>query len=235
VLAGLDIFVKVFQKLDAEITAQLKRKDGEQLSRGDILCEIQGDAASLLTAERVALNFLQHLCGIATLTSRFVAAVRGTGAQITDTRKTVPGLRALEKYAVRMGGGRNHRFGLFDGILIKDNHVLIAGGVRQAIECARRATPQPDLPIEVEVTNLAQLEEALEQKVEIILLDNMSVETVREAVDITAGRAKLEASGGITLQNVRSYAETGVDLISIGSLTHSAPASDISFEMTLIR
>ncbi len=235
VLAGLDIFIKVFQKLDPDLQSIVKKNDGESVTRGDVLCEIRGRAASLLTAERVALNFLQHLCGIATLTHQFVTAVKGTKAQITDTRKTVPTLRALEKYAVRMGGGRNHRFGLFDGILIKDNHIMIAGSVKKAIWSVRRGTPQPELPTEVEVTNLTQLEEAIAENAEIILLDNMTVDMVTEAVKITAGRATLEASGGMTLENIRAYAETNVDLISIGSLTHSAPASDISFEMTLVR
>jgi nicotinate-nucleotide pyrophosphorylase (carboxylating) len=233
VLAGLEVFTKVFYSLDHGIRSELKRNDGEAVHRGDVFCEVQGKAAALLTAERVALNFLQHLCGIATLTRKFVEAVKGTKAQITDTRKTVPTLRALEKYAVRMGGGRNHRFGLFDGILIKDNHIKIAGGVREAIACARRSTPQPSLPIEVEVTSLDELQQAIEERVDIILLDNMPVEMVREAVTVTAGRATLEASGGMNLQNIREYAETGVNLISIGSLTHSAPASDISFEMAI--
>ncbi len=231
VLAGLEVFLAVFTRLDPQLRYHPRKQDGEDLVRGDIICELQGGAVPLLAGERVALNFLQHLCGIATLTRRFVEAVRGTKVQILDTRKTVPTLRPLEKYAVRMGGGRNHRFGLFDGILIKDNHVRLAGGIAEAVRRARRATPQP-MPIEVEVATIDELREAIDEEANVILLDNMTVAQVREAVQITAGRAVLEASGGMSLANIADYARTGVDQISIGSLTHSAPASDISFEMT---
>lgn len=231
VLAGMEVFIAVFRRLDPDLAWEAKKGEGEAVARGEILCEIRGHATALLTAERVALNFLQHLCGIATLTKKFVDAVQGTGVVILDTRKTVPTLRPLEKYAVRMGGGKNHRFGLFDGILIKDNHIRISGGITEAIRRTRRSTPQP-MPIEVEVATLTELEEALSEEANVVLLDNMAVEQVREAVRITARRAALEASGGINLDNVRAYAETGVNMISIGSLTHSAPASDISFEMT---
>ncbi|MEW6368501.1 MAG: carboxylating nicotinate-nucleotide diphosphorylase [Acidobacteriota bacterium] len=233
VLAGLDIFLRIFKRLDPQLQVHSAKSDGQTVSRGDVLCEIEGRAAALLTGERVALNFLQHLCGIATTTSMFVAAVRGTAAQVTDTRKTVPTLRPIDKYAVRMGGGRNHRFGLFDGILIKDNHIRIAGGIREAITRTRRSTPQP-MPIEIEVATLGELQEGLAEGAELILLDNMTVDQVREAVRINAGRATLEASGGVTLENVRDYALTGVNRISVGALTHSAPAADISFEMALV-
>lgn len=230
VLAGLDVFMAVFRHLDQRLLIEAKKADGDLVKRGEVLCEISGAAGALLAGERVALNFLQHLSGIATLTRRFVDIVSSTSVQIMDTRKTIPTLRPLQKYAVRVGGGRNHRFGLFDGVLLKDNHIRIAGGIGEAVRRARRSTPQP-MQIEVEVTTLAELREALAEAAEIVLLDNMPVELVRECVAVTGGRAVLEVSGGINLDNVLAYARTGVNRISIGGLTHSASGSDISFEM----
>jgi nicotinate-nucleotide pyrophosphorylase (carboxylating) len=196
------------------------------------LLSVAGRARAVLTAERVALNFAQRLSGIATLTAEFVAAVAGTRAVIIDTRKTTPGLRALEKYAVRVGGGRNHRFGLYDGVLIKDNHIAAAGGVAPAVRAARRAVPH-SLRIQVETETLEQVQEALESGTDAILLDNMSPEVLRRAVALVGGRAITEASGGITLATVRAAAESGVDLISIGALTHSAPSLDLGLDFTL--
>lgn len=196
--------------------------------------KIRGPSRSLLAGERVALNFLQRLSGIATLTRKFVEKVAGTGTEILDTRKTTPGLRILEKDAVRVGGGKNHRFGLYDGILIKDNHIVAAGGIRNAVSRARTHMRHLD-KIEVEVKNLGELEQALEAGVEVVLLDNMSVNLVREAVQKTAGRALLEVSGGVNLENVRQYALTGVNFISVGALTHSAKAVDISLELRLVQ
>lgn len=190
-----------------------------------------GPARALLTAERVALNLLQRLSGVATLARAAAEAVAGTGARVLDTRKTTPGLRALEKDAVRVGGAGNHRFGLDDGLLIKDNHVAIAGGVGAAVRAARAGCP-PGLRVEVEVTNLAGLEEAIAADADIVLLDNMSPEEVRAAVDLAAGRVRLEASGGLRPENLRAYAETGVDYLSLGALTHSAPAVDFALDFT---
>jgi nicotinate-nucleotide pyrophosphorylase (carboxylating) len=188
---------------------------------------VAGDAASLLQGERVALNLLQRMCGIATLTSRFVAAVTGTRARIVDTRKTTPGLRQLEKYAVRVGGGINHRTGLYDGVLIKENHIAAAGGITEAIRRARAYIPHT-LKIEIETESLAQVDEALASGADIIMLDNMSLDEMHSAVALIAGRALVEASGGVNLESVRSIAETGVDIISVGALTHSPRAMDIS-------
>ena len=201
----------------------------EDIHTGDIttLAVVAGDAATLLQGERVALNLLQRMCGIATLTSRFVEAVAGTRARIVDTRKTTPGLRQLEKYAVRIGGGINHRTGLYDGVLIKENHIAAAGGIPEAIRRARAYIPHT-LKIEIETETLAQVDEALMAGADIIMLDNMSLEEMRRAVSVIAGRAQIEASGGVNLESVRAIAETGVDIISVGALTHSPRAMDIS-------
>ena len=204
--------------------------DGGRVDASDVIARIEGPLAPILTAERTALNLLARLCGVATMTRTYVDAVDGTGARIVDTRKTTPGLRSLQKYAVVVGGGSNHRFGLDDGILIKDNHLAAAGGVSEALKRARATAPH-GLRIEVEVTNLGELDQALEGGAEAILLDNMTPDTVAEAVRITGGGALLEVSGGINLATVRSYAMTGVDLISVGALTHSAPSIDLALEL----
>jgi nicotinate-nucleotide pyrophosphorylase (carboxylating) len=204
--------------------------DGGRVDAGDVIARIEGPLAPILAAERTALNLLARLCGVATITRRFVDAIDGTKARIVDTRKTTPGLRSLQKYAVTVGGGSNHRFGLDDGILIKDNHLVAAGGVSDALKLARSSSPH-GLRIEVEVSTPEELREALDEGAEAILLDNMTHETVAEAVSITAGRAVLEVSGGINLDTVRSYAMTGVDLISVGALTHSAPSIDLALEL----
>ena len=236
VLAGLDVAGTVFRTVDSTIRLDCAMQDGVLLSPGSIIAEIHGPARALLTAERVALNLLQRLSGVATATRRYVEAVRHTKARIIDTRKTTPGLRLLEKYAVQVGGGHNHRFGLGDGVLIKDNHIAIAGGIPTAVSLARQAISHLQ-KIEVEVEDFTQLYEALAAGADAILLDNMTPEQTREAVHLvrqTPGgeHILLESSGGITLQTVRLYAEAGVDLISVGALTHSAPAVDISLEMT---
>ncbi len=236
VLAGLAVAKEVFHLVDSTIEFAPMVSDGAHLSPGGVLAEVRGSACALLTAERVALNLLQRLSGVATVTQRYVDAVQHTKARIVDTRKTTPGLRLLEKYAVRVGGGHNHRFGLGDGVLIKDNHIAIAGGVAIAIQQARHAVSHLQ-KIEIEVEDFAQLHAALTAGADAILLDNMSPEQTREAVHLVRSRPRgdeilLESSGGITLQTVRSYAEAGVDLISVGALTHSAPAVDISLEMT---
>lgn len=206
--------------------------DGSRVAPGDTIAALTGQPHTILRGERVALNFLQRMSGIATLTDKYVQAVAGTKARIVDTRKTTPGLRRLEKYAVTVGGGYNHRFGLDDGILIKDNHIAVVGSVTKAVTTARHRAPHM-LKIEVEVTNLDQLREALDVGADIVMLDNMDVETMREAVGIVNGRALVEASGGVNLDTVRAIAETGVDIISVGALTHSAPALDISLDVRL--
>ena len=207
-------------------------RDGARVKPGDVIASVSGDARDILTGERVALNFLQRMSGVATITARYVSLVSNTNARIVDTRKTTPGLRRLEKYAVTVGGGSNHRFGLSDGILIKDNHIAIAGGVRKAVTSAKMQAPHT-LKIEVEVSNLDQLCEAIEAGADAVLLDNMPLEMMREAVKISNGRVILEASGGVTEKTVAAIAETGVDLISVGALTHSAPALDISLEIDI--
>lgn len=227
VLAGLDVAKRVFELLDGEVSFAKLTEDGQSVSRGHVLAWLKGDAASLLQAERVALNLLQRMSGIATHTARFVIEVQGTQATIVDTRKTMPGLRALDKYAVRLGGGTNHRTALYDGILIKENHIVAAGGITAAIERARARAPHT-LKIEVETTTLDEVAEALAAGADIILLDNMNLDQLREAVTLIGGRAKAEASGGVNLDTVRDIAETGVDLISVGALTHSSRAVDIS-------
>ncbi len=233
VLAGVGLAEATFKALAS--TVQIKRiaQDGQAVETGAVLLQLSGTARALLTAERVALNFVQRLSGIATLTTQFVQAVAGTGAQILDTRKTTPGWRRLEKYAVHCGGGRNHRFGLFDLVLIKDNHLAALTAaqpnpIAAAVERARTRFPQ--LQVEVEADNLDQVDQALAAGADIILLDNMELSQMRQAVDRTAGRAKLEASGGVTLERARAIAETGVDFISVGALTHSARAVDIALD-----
>jgi len=230
VVAGLDIVHLVFQKLDSEIIFQEKIKDGTKVAQGKVLAEITGPARTILKGERVALNFLQRMSGIATITSKFCQQVKDFPVRIVDTRKTTPGLRILEKYAVRMGGGYNHRFGLYDAVLIKDNHIAVAGGIKSAVNSIRKQTSHT-IKIEVEVENLSQLQEALEIKVDIIMLDNMDLNTMKKAVKMVKGKVLIEASGGITLEKVREIAQTGVDLISIGSLTHSVKSLDISMEI----
>lgn len=229
VVAGLPVAAAAFRLLDERVCVDLRVNDGSAIAAGQTVAEMRGPARPLLTAERVALNFVQRLSGIATLTADYVRAVAGTKAVILDTRKTTPGLRALEKYAVRAGGGRNHRFGLADGILIKDNHIVAAGSMQTAMQRARAHAPH-GLKIEVESDSLEQVEQALAAGADAILLDNMSVEVLRRAVGLVAGRALLEASGGISLDRVRAVAETGVDLISVGALTHSAPAVDLALD-----
>lgn len=244
VLAGLDPFIEVFRLLDPSAVAEIRRKDGEELRPGESPVQVCALARTLLSGERVALNLLQRLSGIATLTRRFVREVEGTGAQILDTRKTTPGLRALEKYAVRVGGGRNHRKDLAEAVLIKENHIRMAGGVSAALRAAQPAKGRVAWT-EIEVTNFDELHDVLEHSPDVILLDNMRPAQVRQAVEQVrlaegarsvpahdpARKIRIEASGGITLANVREFAETGVDWISVGALTHSAPAVDLSFEI----
>jgi nicotinate-nucleotide pyrophosphorylase (carboxylating) len=231
VLSGLDICEECFSQLDDACVFEALCGEGDAFTAGTDLARIRGRARALLAAERTALNFLQRLCGIATLTREFSEAVRGTGAQIVDTRKTTPRLRVLEKRAVKVGGGHNHRFALYDGILLKDNHIELVGGVKAAVAAARAGRPHT-LKVEVEVTNLEQLVEAIEVCADIVMLDNMSIEELSEAVKVAAGQVITEASGGVGLETVAAIAATGVDLISVGALTHSAPAIDISLEIT---
>jgi nicotinate-nucleotide pyrophosphorylase (carboxylating) len=234
VLCGGPIAQAVFAAIDTSVTVHLPVSDGATIAAETVVVDIEGSAASILTGERTALNFMQHLSGIATLTSRYVAAVEGTGAVIVDTRKTVPGLRALQKYAVVSGGARNHRMSLGDGILIKDNHIKLLGDDDLALgEVVKRARSggRHSLQVEVEVESLAELEQAVEGGADVVMLDNMDVGLMRQAVALSAGRAVLEASGGVDLGNVRAVAETGVDLISVGALTHSAPALDMSLRL----
>ena len=228
-VAGLDAALQAFVLLDPEVRIERLAADGDDVGAGAALARLAGRARALLTAERTALNLLGRLCGIATATRDLVRLVAGTGARIADTRKTTPTLRALEKHAVRCGGGVNHRFGLDDAVLIKDNHLAVAGSVRQAVERARARVGHL-VKIEVEVDTLAQLEEALAVGVDAVLLDNMDPVTLRRAVALVAGRAVTEASGGVRPETVRAIAETGVDLISVGWLTHSAPALDVALD-----
>jgi len=229
VLCGLPVLQRVYAHLDPRVQVELLVDEGSPVTPGTRVALVHGSARSLLTGERVALNFLQHLSGIATRTAIFVKLVEGTGARIVDTRKTVPGLRALAKYAVRVGGGHNHRFGLYDGVLIKDNHLQAAGGIHPAIQRARELAPHT-LRVEVETETLVQVQEALAAGADVVLLDNMDLETCRQAVALCRGRALTEASGGINEQTLRAIAETGVDLISVGALTHSVAALDISLD-----
>lgn len=228
VLAGVDIAVEAFRQLDPAAQISIRRTDGQVCTPGTEVAEIRGHATALLTAERTALNFLQRLCGIASLTRQFVDLADGR-ITVLDTRKTTPILRALEKYAVRAGGGVNHRSGLDDGILIKDNHVRLAGSVGGAVAAMKKANRE--MPTEVEAQSLAQVDEALEAGADIILLDNLSTEEIIDAVQRCRGRAKTEISGGVTLQRMPELAATGADCVSVGALTHSAPAADLSFEI----
>jgi nicotinate-nucleotide pyrophosphorylase (carboxylating) len=230
IVAGLDAAVLCFDVFGDDISWECRTADGDEVAAGEVLAQIEGSMRAILTAERTALNLLGRLCGVATLTRQFVDAVMGIPVRLVDTRKTTPGLRVLEKQAVRTGGGYNHRFGLDDGILIKDNHLAAVGSITEAITRMRQHAPH-SLLIEVEVQDLHGLDEALAAGAQAVLLDNMTPEQVREAVAHAGGKALLEASGGVTLANVRAYAEAGVDLISIGALTHSAPAIDVSLEV----
>ena len=226
VIAGLPVAEAVFRRVDPALRLSSHVRDGDSVTPGDIVAEVNGPGRGMLASERLALNFLQHLSGIATLTRAFVHAVDGTKAIVLDTRKTHPGYRVLEKYAVRMGGGHNHRMSLHDMLLVKDNHIEAAGSITTAVEQARSL--HPNLPIEVEVKNLDELREAVGLNVDRIMLDNMDLDQMQEAVRLTGGRVDLEASGGVDLERVAAIAATGVDYISIGALTHSAPALDLS-------
>ncbi len=234
VLAGVDCVRLALRAMDPAAEIEMKLADGDAFEAGAVLVEAEADARAFLAAERTALNLLGRLCGVATLTQAYVEAVAGTGARIADTRKTTPGLRALEKHAVACGGGVNHRFGLDDAILIKDNHVAVCGGVGEAIRRARAAAGHL-VKVEIEVDGLAQLDEALAERPDVVMLDNFSLEMLREAVGrvkgSSFGRPVLEASGGVTLETVRAIAETGVDVISVGALTHSAPSLDIGLDV----
>ncbi len=229
VIAGLDAADLAFQLVDPAIAMKRHVQDGATVAPGDIIATIEGPTRGLLTAERTALNFLGHLSGIASVTAKIVAAIAGSKASVACTRKTTPGLRALEKYAVRAGGGMNHRFALYDAVLIKDNHIAVAGGVREAIRRARQGVGHL-VKIEVEVDTLAQLRDVMDEGVDVVLLDNMTPEQLREAVGIVAGRAITEASGRINPQTAAAIAATGIDLISVGWLTHSAPVLDIGLD-----
>ena len=229
ILAGLPVVSRVFQKLDPSIIFIERFREGSAFHQSDRLARVKGPTIALLKGERTALNFLQRLCGVATITRRFVEAVAGTKARILDTRKTTPGLRLLEKYAVRTAGATNHRVNLSDMVLIKDNHHRRVGSVSEAVRRARAAA-RPGMRVEVEAADLLQVREALAAKADMIMLDNMSIETMRQAVGLAAGRVPLEASGNMTLDRVRAVAETGVDFISVGALTHSAKAIDISLD-----
>jgi nicotinate-nucleotide pyrophosphorylase (carboxylating) len=229
VVCGLEVAEAVFRALEPELRFEALVDEGAVITGPTAVARVTGPERAILTGERTALNFLGRLSGVATLTRRYVEAVAGTGAAILDTRKTTPGLRDLEKHAVAVGGGRNHRFGLDDGVLVKDNHLRAAGSIEAAVERLRGAT---HLPIEVECDTLGQVEEALGAGAEAILLDNMRADELRAAVSLARGRARLEASGGVTLENVRAIAETGVDEISVGALTHSARSLDVSLELT---
>jgi nicotinate-nucleotide pyrophosphorylase (carboxylating) len=231
VVFGVDVAIETFRALDPDIASEPLVDEGVWRESGPVL-DLEGSARAILTGERTALNFLQRLSGVATLAARCVQAVAGTGATILDTRKTTPGLRALEKAAVAAGGATNHRIGLFDAILIKENHAAIAGGVGNAVRQARAYTPE--LPLEVECRTLAEVDEALEAGARRLLLDNMSVPQLAQAVRHVGGRAELEASGGVTLETLRAIAETGVDFISVGAMTHSAPALDLSLLLEAI-
>jgi nicotinate-nucleotide pyrophosphorylase (carboxylating) len=228
VIAGLDVAAEVFRQLDPAAVVTVSMPDGTRTKHGDIVAEVLGTAAAMLTAERTALNFLQRMSGIATLTRRFVDAAAGR-ITILDTRKTTPTLRALEKYAVRAGGGTNHRNGLDDAIMIKDNHIRLAGGV--AVAMTRMRGARDDMPIEIEAQSMDQVDQAIAAKANIIMLDNMTTDELREAVRRIAGRAKVEISGGVTLDRIPELASTGADYVSVGALTHSAPSADLSFEL----
>ncbi len=230
-VAGLDVAIAFFRALDREVRVKKEVGDGESVPAGTVLMRLAGHARAMLAAERSALNTLQHLSGVATLTRRYADAIEGTGAVLLDTRKTVPGMRLLGKYAARMGGAHNHRMRLDDGVLIKDNHVAVCGGVEAAVAAAREANV--GLPIQCEVDRIEQIEPALSAGADRLLLDNMAPDLLREAVRIVAGRVPLEASGGVNLETIRAIAETGVDFISVGRITQSAPAVDIGLDYSL--
>ena len=232
IMAGMAVARECFMQLGPDIDFTMLKQAGEDFTNGEVVAEVEGPARALLAAERAALNFVQRLCGVATLTRRFVDAVADTNVQIVDTRKTTPGVRALDRAAVRAGGGKNHRLALYDGILIKDNHLRLAGGVAAAVAAAH-AHAHSLFKIEVETTNLDQVQEALAAGADIIMLDNMSIGMMREAVEIIGDQALVEASGGIDLSNVAEVAAIGVNMISVGTLTHSAPSLDISLELQL--
>jgi len=231
VIAGLPVAKATFETLDPEVSFQMLTADGDAVQPGTVVARVTGRTQAILTGERTALNFLQRMSGIATLAARYVEAIRGTGAKILDTRKTAPGLRALDKYAVRVGGAHNHRGGLFDGVLVKDNHIRASGGLAEAVQRARQAG-HPLLKVEVEAQDLDQVGQALAAGADAIMLDNMSLDQVRQAMSLVAGRCRTEISGAVTLETVRSYAEAGVDYISVGALTHSVAALDLSLEIT---
>lgn len=231
VLCGIDAAMRVFQLLDDSFSCTVHFHDGDKLSKGDIICEFSGNMRRLLKGERTALNLIQHMSGIATETARCVAIVKGTKAAITDTRKTLPGLRAIQKYAVTVGGGKNHRYNLSDGAMLKDNHIDACGGIAGAVETLRSKLGHM-VKVEVETRDLDEVRQALDAGADIIMLDNMDCDTMKHAVALVGGRALLEASGGITHDTLRDVAETGVDIISIGALTHSVQAFDISMRIS---
>jgi nicotinate-nucleotide pyrophosphorylase (carboxylating) len=230
VVAGIDVFAQTFKILDKNIKVKKIIKDGILAKKGDVTAEVSGSLSNILKAERVSLNIFQRMCGIATQTAKYVAAVGGTGAKILDTRKTAPGLRVLDKMAVRLGGGCNHRIGLYDGVLIKDNHIEAAGGITAAVKAQRKNLTRA-MKIEVETRNIGEVKEALVCGADIIMLDNMSVPAMKKAVNFVAGQALLEASGNVSLKNAAAIAATGVDFISVGELTHSVHAADISLKI----
>ncbi len=232
VIAGLKVAERVFKKLDNNIKWNQKFSDGDKIKPGDILVDFEGSYKAILTGERTALNFLQRMSGIATATSKFVEAVKHTKTKILDTRKTVPGLRMLDKYSVKMGGGKNHRIGLYDMVLIKENHIRIAGSIKDAVRQIRSRL-KPGIKIEVETTNLSEVKEALNSNADVIMLDNMDTEIIRQAVKVIGGRALTEASGNINMDNVKKVAETGVDFISIGAITHSVTTLDIALYVSM--
>lgn len=228
VVAGAGVFAETFKFLDKNTKVNILIEDGRRAKKGDVVAKVTGNLSNILQAERVALNLFQRMCGIASLTSKYVKAVRGTKVKILDTRKTVPGLRILDKMAVRIGGGRNHRIGLYDGILIKDNHIEAAGSISAAVKAQRK---NPFMKIEIETKNIKEIKEALKCDVDVIMLDNMSIPTMKKAVDLVNGRTLLEASGNVSLKNVADIAAIGVDFISVGELTHSVRGADISLKI----
>ena len=228
-LAGIEVAARVFARVDPSVAVRMELRDGETVAAGTRLAAVEGRAQAILTAERTALNILQHLSGIATLTAAYVAAIEGTGARLADTRKTTPGLRGLEKYAVRCGGGQNHRLALDGGVMLKDNHIALAGSIDAAVQLVRRDAPLLT-KIEVECESLEQVAEAVEAGADVIMLDNMADAAMREAVALVAGRALVECSGGVRLETIRAKAQTGVDVISVGRITQSAPACDIGLD-----
>lgn len=230
VVCGLEVALRVFELLDPTFSYEIRLPEGSRVAYGDIIAELEGSTRCLLKGERTALNLLQHMSGVASATDRYVRLVEGTRAAITDTRKTMPGLRALQKYAVTVGGGKNHRFNLSDGAMLKDNHIDAAGGIPQAVAAIREKLGHM-VKLEVETRNLDEVRQALEAGADVIMLDNMDCPTMKAAVDLVAGRALLEASGGITDETLRAVAETGVDIVSIGALTHSVKALDISMKI----